>query len=207
MSRKPRALSVGLLTAFALLPSAPAVAHHAMGEVVPQTFAAGFISGLAHPVIGPDHLAFILALGVLAGLSRVHAVVSPILFVVATLAGTGVTVASVGLASMEWIVAGSVVLAGGLLIWNRAVPILAAAGIATLAGFAHGSAYGASIVGAEAAPLTAYLGGFLLIQLALMAATAFGVRRLLSCAALAGRGVWLQGYGAVTVLVGVFYLA
>lgn len=207
MSRKPHALAVGLLAVFALSPSVPAFAHHAMGDVVPQTFATGFISGLAHPVIGPDHLAFILALGALAGLSRMHAVVSPILFAVATVAGTGVAVTSSGLISMEWIVAGSVVLAGVLLISNWRVPILGAAGIALLAGLAHGSAYGASMIGAETAPLTAYLCGFLLIQLCLMAVTAFGVRWLLTLPAFAGGGAWLQGYGAITALIGLLYFA
>jgi urease accessory protein len=43
-----------------------AEAHHAMGGTTPQTLAQGLLSGLAHPVIGLDHLAFTLAAGLLA---------------------------------------------------------------------------------------------------------------------------------------------
>ena len=43
-----------------------AEAHHAMGGTTPQTLAQGLLSGLAHPVIGLDHLAFTVAAGLLA---------------------------------------------------------------------------------------------------------------------------------------------
>lgn len=49
-----------------MLLAGPAWAHHAMGGEVPGTFAEGLLSGLAHPVIGLDHLAFILAVGLIA---------------------------------------------------------------------------------------------------------------------------------------------
>ena len=38
-----------------------AMAHHAMGGRMPANFFEGFISGLAHPIIGLDHFAFIQA--------------------------------------------------------------------------------------------------------------------------------------------------
>ena len=47
------------------LPKA-AMAHHMTGGEVPRSVLGGFLSGLAHPVIGPDHLAFILAVGLIA---------------------------------------------------------------------------------------------------------------------------------------------
>src|ERR1044071_6160591 len=49
------------------LMTASASAHHVMGGKMPTTFAEGFLSGLGHPVIGPDHLAFLLAIGVAVG--------------------------------------------------------------------------------------------------------------------------------------------
>jgi len=33
-----------------------------MGGKTPSTFADGILSGLGHPIIGPDHLAFLIAL-------------------------------------------------------------------------------------------------------------------------------------------------
>ena len=67
------------------LPKA-AMAHHMPDGEVPRTFFAGLLSGLAHPVIGPDHLAFILAVGIIAaafGQGRIF----PLVFLGASLAG------------------------------------------------------------------------------------------------------------------------
>ncbi|MFN8984581.1 MAG: HupE/UreJ family protein, partial [Alphaproteobacteria bacterium] len=54
--------ALGLL---ALLPL-PAAAHHPMDGAMPETLWQGFASGIGHPVSGLDHLAFLLAAGVLA---------------------------------------------------------------------------------------------------------------------------------------------
>src|SRR5262249_57584778 len=49
------------------LATVPAFAHHMMGGRTPSTFMEGLLSGLGHPVIGLDHLAFLLAVGVAVG--------------------------------------------------------------------------------------------------------------------------------------------
>ena len=46
----------------------PAFAHHPTGGKLPATLWHGLLSGLGHPVIGPDHLAFLLAFGAVAAL-------------------------------------------------------------------------------------------------------------------------------------------
>ena len=46
--------------------SFPAFAHHPMGGALPQNFLNGILSGIAHPIIGFDHLAFILTFGIIA---------------------------------------------------------------------------------------------------------------------------------------------
>jgi len=48
----------------------PAWAHHVMGGKLPQTFLQGLLSGFGHPVIGIDHLAAIVGVGILAALER-----------------------------------------------------------------------------------------------------------------------------------------
>ncbi len=50
------------LATLALLAPATAFAHHGMDGETPATLTQGLVSGLAHPVIGLDHLAFVLAL-------------------------------------------------------------------------------------------------------------------------------------------------
>ena len=55
------------LVAFPLLFRSPALAHHFadLGQMKP-TWSNGVISGLAHPLLGPDHLVFLLALSLVA---------------------------------------------------------------------------------------------------------------------------------------------
>lgn len=174
-STQPSAISLqraGVMTGLALLLTAlPASAHHAMGGQLPSNAFEGFMSGLAHPVIGLDHLAFVAASGLVAiGVKRGWIV--PVVFAIAALAGTGLHLQSWDLPFPEVMVSGSVVLFGALLAGGRQLPLLALAAIALVAGIFHGYAYGESIVGAGMVPLTAYLVGFTAIQLAI----ALGVR-------------------------------
>src|SRR5260370_4808082 len=56
------------LVAVLFLITTSAFAHHVMGGEIPSTFIEGLLSGIGHPIIGPDHLAFLLAIGVAAGI-------------------------------------------------------------------------------------------------------------------------------------------
>lgn len=161
--------ALGTLTLGSMLLAAPASAHHAMGGATPSNGWEGLLSGLAHPVIGFDHLAFVVAAGLIAALHRRGALI-PIAFVAASLAGTGVHVLGWNLPAPELLTALSVLLFGALLVARReSLPI--SVGLAALAGIFHGYAYGESIVAAEASPLTAYLLGLALVQLAIALST------------------------------------
>jgi urease accessory protein len=148
-----------------LLAASPAFAHHAFDGKMPVNFFEGFVSGLAHPVIGFDHLAFVVAAGLLA-VSR-GTVLIPIAFVVAALVGTGLHVASWDLPIPEVVISASVLGFGVLLAVRNALPAWALVALAALSGVFHGYAYGEAIVGAEMNPLFAYLLGFTAIQLAI----------------------------------------
>lgn len=152
-----------LAALIALMPL-PAFAHHAMGGVGPSTLWQGFVSGIAHPVIGPDHLAFLVAAGVLAStLSAGLGVVAILIFVLGGFAGSLAHVAGIGFGPVEAIVALSVLTAGLALLW-RGLPVAALPLAFGLAGLFHGHAFAESIVGAEDGPLVAYLAGLVLIQ-------------------------------------------
>jgi urease accessory protein len=155
----------------ALVPASPASAHHPMDGRVPSTFVEGLLSGIAHPVIGVDHLLGIVAIAVLSlGFARGGALAA--LFVVSTIAGTGVHLLRVGIPAVEVLIAASVVALGVLVVARRRADgeaIGAYAAMAVVFGALHGYAYGESIVGAETSPLAAYLLGFTLVQLALVA--------------------------------------
>ncbi|MEL7333447.1 MAG: HupE/UreJ family protein, partial [Cyanobacteria bacterium J06560_2] len=141
----------------------PAIAHHPFGGSAPQTILQGVLSGMGHPVIGLDHLAFVVAAGLLAtvvaGGWRV-----PATFVLATVAGTGLHLAGLNLPAPELVISLSVLVFGALAVvrdrLNPPVVML----LAALAGVFHGYAYGEAVVGAEATPLAAYLLGFVGVQ-------------------------------------------
>ena len=156
---------------FAMLLLAPvANAHHMMGGRVPETFTEGLLSGLAHPIIGLDHFAFLLVAVLLSftlrGVAR-YAV--PVAFVMATLAGTVFHLGEGDIPFVETLVSLTVLFAGLLAYTRKSPSALFLSGLFMVAGVLHGYAYGESIVGAENTPLFAYLVGFSLIQYAVIA--------------------------------------
>lgn len=141
----------------------PAYAHHAMGGETPATLAQGLLSGLAHPVIGFDHLAFILGIGAASAFLSARFVM-PLIFIGATLAGCALQLQGVALPFAEIVIAASVVLIGALILSGFVVPGWVYAPLYGIAGLVHGWAYGGSIIGAEQTPLFAYLIGFASVQ-------------------------------------------
>jgi urease accessory protein len=152
---------------------APALAHHVMGGRTPSTFWEGMLSGLAHPVIGLDHFAAVVAVGCLAAAHRSGAALA-IGFVLAMMGGVGLHVHGAAVPAGELLVALSVIALGALMVPRRAMPVRAALALFALVGLIHGYALAESIYGAEPTPLYAYLTGLLLIQsgIALAAMTA-----------------------------------
>jgi urease accessory protein len=184
------------------LMTASASAHHVMGGKIPTTFAEGFLSGLGHPVIGPDHLAFLLAIGVAVGVGGLNLVL-PLLFVVASAIGVTLHVNGVNLPGAEIVVAVSVLFAGFLIARGRALPVSLWALLFAAAGLFHGYAFGESIFGAERSPLHAYLLGLIIVQSALTVGTALFVRRRAGgVSAIAPRlaGAVIIGVGLATLI-------
>jgi urease accessory protein len=158
-----------------LAPSAGA--HHAMGGDIPSNGWEGLLSGLAHPVIGLDHLAFVLAAGLIAALHRYGCLI-PIAFVAASLVGTGIHLLAWNLPALELMISLSVLLFGVLLL-ARQLSLSIIVVMAVASGIFHGYAYGESIVGTEMTPLWAYLLGLALVQLAIGLSIRWLVQRTL----------------------------
>jgi urease accessory protein len=161
------ALRVGVASAML---TSPALAHHAMDNALPANAFQGFVSGIAHPIIGLDHLLFVLAIGAACHFFGRRAETIAI-FIVATLAGTAAHLYQATLPYADAWVALSLVLLGILL--TKGVQFLrsrASLALFAIAGIVHGYAYGEAIVGAEATPLFAYLAGFAVVQLCIASA-------------------------------------
>ena len=181
----------------------PALAHHAMGGETPDTLATGLLSGLGHPVIGIDHLAFVIAVGLAAAFTS-RRLLSPLAFVAATVAGCLLHVAGSVLPAAEILIAASILLLGGIVLSGRRTGTPALLGLFAIAGLFHGWAYGASIVGAEPTPLIAYLAGFSLIQYAIAAGSGYLALRVWNAAD--QRAVHPRLAGAVVAGIGLTFL-
>lgn len=170
-SRRLGALGVAMIVA------EPAWAHHPMGGTLPQTFLQGLLSGFGHPVIGVDHLAAIVGVGILAAIAGRSAAVV-LAFSVAVIAGVGLHLTQVDLPASELFVGLTTLLIGGLVIARQSMGAGLALLLFAVAGLVHGYALGESIVGAEASPLVAYLLGLLIMQTAIGVSVYAAVRSL-----------------------------
>jgi urease accessory protein len=189
--------------AAALLAAGPASAHHVMGGRLPGAWWEGLLSGFGHPLIGLDHFAFLLAAALLAA-RRPHAPLLLVAFVLASLVGVFLHVGLVDLPAVEPVVAVSVLLFGIAVLAARPVGNAVFVLALVVAGVFHGYAFGESIVGAEPAPLIAYLIGLALVQFAVMVGVMTVVQQFGPAAA---RSFAYRGAGAAIAVVGVAYLA
>jgi urease accessory protein len=152
-------------------------------------------------VIGLDHLAFIVAMGVVVGIAGLNLAI-PALFIVASAMGVAAHVRGVSLPGAEILVALSVLLAGGLIAFGRSMQASVWTALFVVAGLIHGYAFGESIYGAEASPLVAYLVGLVIVQAAVATGAALIARRS-SAAAVEPRlaGAAIAGIG-IAILAG-----
>lgn len=202
MTRKPmkRGAGVPLLLA-ALVLAGPAAAHHPLNGVPMTTLAHGLLSGIGHPVLGFDHLFFVVAVG-LAARFTAWPLVAPLAYLAAMAAGVGVVASGAALPLVEPLVLVSLLVAGGALAAGRRLPLVIFAGF----GLFHGAAFGDAIAGQEgasAAVLVGYLAGLVAVQWAiavlagLVAWRGFGIAApdatgaRLAGAAIAGAGLVL----------------
>ena len=190
MNKKAIALGSSVLLSISLL-AAPALAHHPSGGEIPSNFTQGFLSGIGHPVIGIDHFVFVVAIGLLAALSKKLGMVIPIAFVVATALGTVIHLQSIDLPVAELIISASVLMMGIFLAQEKQINWAIITIIGAIAGIFHGYAYGEAIVGAETTALGAYLLGFCSIQLAISAIAFYIGRTMVKTPA----SIWLRFAG------------
>jgi urease accessory protein len=187
----------------ALLVASAAEAHHALGGATPATLSQGLISGLAHPVIGLDHFAAVVAVGCLAAFHRAGAALT-VGFVLAMIAGVAAHLAGTSVPGAEIWVALSVIALGAILLTHRRMRAVAALALFAAVGLLHGYALGESIYGAEQTPLAAYLIGLALIQgaiaLAALRIARRTVQRRIETPALRLIGAGIAGIGLAVLM-------
>ena len=141
-----------------------AMAHHPMGGKIPANFWEGLISGMRHPIIGIDHLSFVVGVGLIAaGMS--NSILVLVSFLATAMLGTGIHLLSIDLPLTEIAIAISVVALGAMLAFKQKLNTPLVIIFAAISGIFHGYAYGEAIIGSEMTPLLAYLIGFTAMQL------------------------------------------
>lgn len=176
-------VKTALLACLALTPLS-ALAHHPLGGRLPETAMEGLLSGIGHPVIGVDHLAFIIAVGLLAAVAK-RGLLIPVGFVVASMAGVILHLQLVTIPAAELFIAASVVLIGALLILKRQVDVRRSMVLGCTAGIFHGYAYAEAIVGANMTTLASYMSGLMLVQMGMAVVTYLVATRLMKAHSLA----------------------
>ncbi|KAA2242303.1 HupE/UreJ family protein [Salinarimonas soli] len=194
------------LSVAGLLAATPAFAHHPTGGQLPTTVVQGFLSGLGHPLIGLDHFAALIGVGLLAARFP-RGLALPFVWVAAMAMGTGLHAAGIGLPFAEVLVALAVVAIGLAAARQVTLPLGATALLFAVGGLTHGHALAESIIGARTGPLTAYLVGLVLIQAAVATGVALAARRIAGATPVAahdrlrfaGFGVAATGLGALAL--------
>jgi urease accessory protein len=156
--------------ALVLLAAAPALAHHPMQamHLEPNAFT-GLISGLAHPLLGPDHLLFLIALA-LVGLQ--HSARWMVALLAVGLGGTALGLVLPAGPAVELLVSLTLVLEG-LVVCRRLPQLLLVPAFAL-----HGYVLSSSVIGWEATPISTYLLGLLISQALLLLVSLVGLRQV-----------------------------
>lgn len=144
------------LAAVLVMGAGPALAHAGHGDT------AGFIAGLSHPLLGPDHLLAMLAVGLWSGFVLPQRFwLGAATFMAAMATGAGLAWSGLGIPMVEsWITASVVVFGLLTLVARRGQASgVTALSLAAIAGFAlfHGHAHATEASGNA----LAYLAGFL----------------------------------------------
>lgn len=158
------------------------LAHHPLEGQPMETLLHGLLSGVAHPVLGIDHLLFIIAIGMAGALSR-RVLIAPLFVIVGVFIGVALSLMGVQLPWTEPAIAISLVIVGASLFGRKALSPKSAAALFTLLGVFHGLAYASVLAGQESvlpAVLIGYLSGLALIQWVIAAGTGTALQRLMS---------------------------
>lgn len=126
----------------------------------------GLVAGLAHPLLGIDHLLAMLAVGLWSlRQSRAFSRVAPILAAGGMLLGAGLAWVGMTLPGVEFGIGMSVLLVGVLIAALVKVPAPVGAGVVVLFMLFHGHAHGSEMP--HGASMLVYLVGFTLATLAI----------------------------------------
>lgn len=184
-----------VLAAFFLIVAGPALAHEAQGA------AGGFATGFVHPLLGLDHVAAMVAVGLWGAFLGAPAIwVLPVAFPLVMALGGALGTMGIPLPAVETGIAASAIVIGIAVALALRPPLWIAALIVAFFAVFHGHAHGAEMPGAVSP--VAYAAGFVIgTGLLHLAGIGFGLLTRTRAGALAVRGM-----GGVIAAAGVGFL-
>ena len=95
-------------------------AHHPLAGQKMETFFHGLLSGFGHPILGFDHLFFIIGVGILCLLAR-KIFLGPLAFIIGMISGLFLIISGYDLFLVEFVIATSILLIGIFIISGKKV--------------------------------------------------------------------------------------
>jgi len=187
------------------LAATPALAHHPLNGMPMETFSHGLLSGVGHPLLGFDHLFFVIAVGI-AALFTARRFAAPAAYVGAMLLGCALMAAGIALPLAETVIVASLIVLGGIVLSGRALTIVPAVAIFAAFGLFHGSAFGGSISGQEGgiggSVMLGYFIGLAVLQYGIAIGAGYVAEKLLG--ATEATAINARLVGAMIAGVGIF---
>jgi len=178
-----------------MLATATAAAAHTGG------IQGGFASGFFHPVLGWDHVAAMVAVGIWgAFLGRPAIFLLPILFPIVMAFGAALGIAGVPISNIETGIALSSIVLGLLVLFGIRTPLWVAALVVGIFAICHGYAHGVELP--ESLNPFAYAIGFI-VSTGLLHLCGIGIGFLLG---VKGGNYIVRGFGALIASVGAAFL-
>ena len=166
MNRPTRIIASAAVMGLAL--ATPAFAHTGVG-----LHGHGFAAGFLHPLMGLDHMLAMLGVGVWAAqLGKRATWLVPAAFVAVMIAGAGLALSGIAMPMVEFGIAASVLMIGGLIAIGTRLPVGVAMSLVGLFALFHGHAHGTELPGF--AHPAAYGAGFI-VATALLHAGGVGI--------------------------------
>ncbi len=194
------ALAAGLSTL-----AGPALAHHPLAGMPMETMVHGILSGVGHPILGFDHLAFVALVGIAAMYSG-RALLAPLGYIAGMLIGCLAMMAGLALPFAEAMIAASLLVMGYVVLSGRAMSLNVVLIAFGAFGLFHGAAFAGSIVGQEGGygfgVAFGYLLGLGVVQYLVALAFGYGVKVLLK--ATEAQAIEARLSGALVAGMGLF---
>ena len=125
-----------------------AFAHHPLAGQKMETFFQGFLSGIGHPILGFDHLFFIIGVGIICLLSK-KIFIGPLTFIIGMILGLFSIILGYNLFLVEFVIAASLFLIGIFIISGKKINFNIISASLIVIGLFHGWAFGETIIGQE----------------------------------------------------------